>query len=158
MTDHPKPSLRPQSPHPLSLRLDDQLCFALYSASHLMTRAYRPMLNALGITYPQYLALLVLWEADDLTVGSLGEKLFLDSGTLTPLLKRLEAQGLIERRRDPADERQVRIRLTEAGRTLQAEARRHYEAMVCGLGVPGADVAALREAVAAFRTRLGGGQ
>gem|GEM_PF-840421 len=87
MTDQPK----------LSLRLDDQLCFALYSASHLMTKAYRPMLTALGLTYPQYLALLVLWEADDLTVGALGERLFLDSGTLTPLLKRLEAQGLVER-------------------------------------------------------------
>ena len=105
----------------LSLRLDDQLCFALYSASHLMTRAYRPMLAAIGLTYPQYLAMLVLWEADDLTVGALGERLFLDSGTLTPLLKRLEALGHVERRRDPADERQVRVRLTESGRALEAE-------------------------------------
>lgn len=147
MTDQPK----------FSLRLDDQLCFALYSASHLMTKAYRPMLTALGLTYPQYLALLVLWEADDLTVGALGERLFLDSGTLTPLLKRMEAQGLVERRRDPADERQVRIRLTEAGRKLEAETRGHYEAMVCGLGVSGAEVKALRDAVAAFRAQLAEG-
>ena len=147
MTDQPK----------LSLRLDDQLCFALYSASHLMTKAYRPMLTALGLTYPQYLALLVLWEADDLTVGALGERLYLDSGTLTPLLKQLEAQGLVERRRDPADERQVRIRLTEAGRALEAETRRHYEAMVCGLGASGAEVKTLRDAVATFRAHLAGG-
>ncbi|PWR22558.1 MarR family winged helix-turn-helix transcriptional regulator [Zavarzinia aquatilis] len=147
MTDQPK----------LSLRLDDQLCFALYSASHLMTKAYRPMLTALGLTYPQYLALLVLWEADDLTVGALGERLFLDSGTLTPLLKRMEAQGLVERRRDPADERQVRIRLTETGRALEAEARRHYEDMVCGLGASGDEVKALRDAVAAFRAQLANG-
>lgn len=147
MTDQPR----------LSLRLDDQLCFALYSASHLMTRAYRPMLTALGLTYPQYLALLVLWEADDLTVGALGERLYLDSGTLTPLLKRMEAQGLVERRRDPADERQVRIRLTEAGRALEAEARRHYETLVCGLGASGDEVKALRAAVAAFRAHLAGG-
>ncbi len=147
MTDQPK----------LSLRLDDQLCFALYSASHLMTKAYRPMLSALGLTYPQYLALLVLWEADDLTVGALGERLFLDSGTLTPLLKRMEAQGLVERRRDPADERQVRIRLTEAGRALEAETRRHYAAMVCGLGVPGTEITTLRDAVAAFRAQLADG-
>lgn len=146
-----------EAPKGLSLHLDDQLCFALYSASHLMTKAYRPMLTALGLTYPQYLVMLVLWEADDLTVGALGEKLYLDSGTLTPLLKRLEAQGMVERRRDPADERQVRILLTEAGRTLQAEARKHYEALVCSLGAPGPEVMALRAAVAAFRERLAAG-
>ncbi|MDD3446954.1 MAG: MarR family transcriptional regulator [Zavarzinia sp.] len=141
----------------LSLRLDDQLCFALYSASHLMTRAYRPMLAAIGLTYPQYLAMLVLWEADDLTVGALGERLFLDSGTLTPLLKRLEALGHVERRRDPADERQVRVRLTESGRALEAEARKHYETMVCGLGVSGEQIRALREATVAFRRSLAAG-
>ncbi|WP_456243236.1 MarR family winged helix-turn-helix transcriptional regulator [Zavarzinia marina] len=141
----------------LSLHLDDQLCFALYSASHLMTRAYRPMLGALGLTYPQYLAMLVLWEADDLTVGALGERLFLDSGTLTPLLKRLEALGLVERRRDPADERQVRVRLSDAGRALEAEARRHYEILVCNLGSTGDEVRALRDATVAFRRRLAGG-
>lgn len=137
-----------------SLRLDDQLCFALYSASHLMTKAYKPMLAQLGITYPQYLALLVLWEQDDLTVGRLGERLFLDSGTLTPLLKRLEGAGLIVRRRDPADERQVRIVLTEAGRSLQATAQACYEQLVCGLGLSAETVGGLRGQVVELRREL----
>ena len=95
------------------LRLDAQLCFALYGASLAMTKLYRPVLEGLGLTYPQYLAMLVLWESDDVTVGDLGRRLGLDSGTLTPLLKRLEAAGLVTRRRDPRDERQVMF-LSEA--------------------------------------------
>jgi len=138
----------------LSLRLDDQLCFALYSASHLMTKAYRPMLAQLGITYPQYLALLVLWEEDDITVGRLGERLFLDSGTLTPLLKRLEAAGLIGRRRDPADERQVRVQLTPTGRALRATAQTCYEQLVCGLGLSADEVGGLRQQVVGLRRQL----
>ncbi|RJF90170.1 MarR family transcriptional regulator [Oleomonas cavernae] len=137
-----------------SLRLDDQLCFALYSASHLMTKAYRPMLAELGITYPQYLALLVLWEEDDITVGRLGERLFLDSGTLTPLLKRLEAAGLIGRRRDPADERQVRVQLTQAGRALRVTAQTCYEQLVCGLGLTADEVGGLRQQVVRLRQQL----
>ena len=104
------------------LVLDNQLCFAVYSASLAMTRVYKPLLSELGVTYPQYLALLVLWEQDGLTVSALGERLFLDSGTLTPLLKRLEALGLVSRLRAVEDERRVYITLTPAGRTLKAQA------------------------------------
>lgn len=105
-----------------ALQLDRQLCFALYSASHAMTKAYKPHLDALGLTYPQYVALLALWEQDGLTVSELGERLFLDSGTLTPLLKRLEGAGYISRLRDTADERRVLIQLTATGRKLKAKA------------------------------------
>ena len=106
------------------LVLDRQLCFALYSASLAMTRVYKPLLAPLGLTYPQYLVMLALWEADGQTVGALGEKLALDSGTLTPLLKRLEAQGHLRRERDANDERRVIVRLTPAGRQLKTRARR----------------------------------
>jgi len=104
------------------MRLDAMLCFAIYAAGHAFTRFYKPRLDALGLTYPQYLVFLVLWEQDDITVKALGEHLFLDSGTITPLLKRLEARGLIQRRRDAEDERQVRVLLTDAGRDLRAKA------------------------------------
>ena len=105
------------------LRLDRQLCFAVYAASHAFTRLYKPRLEALGLTYPQYLVLLALWGEENQTVKSLGQKLFLDSGTLTPLLKRLEAAGHVTRRRDSTDERQVRIGLTEQGRILREKAK-----------------------------------
>ncbi len=104
------------------LLLDNQLCFALYSTSLAMTRVYKPLLDEVGLTYPQYLAMLVLWEEDGLTVSALGERLFLDSGTLTPLLKRLESSGLIARLRDVEDERRVHITLTAAGRKLKGKA------------------------------------
>jgi MarR family transcriptional regulator, organic hydroperoxide resistance regulator len=104
------------------LRLDNQLCFAVYSASLAMTKLYKPLLDKIGLTYPQYLVMLVLWERDRLMVSELGEKLSLDSGTLTPLLKRLEANGLVARIRDVEDERRVRISLTAAGRKLKARA------------------------------------
>ncbi|CAN7206769.1 MarR family transcriptional regulator [Acidovorax sp. Leaf76] len=107
------------TPSPALLRLDNQVCFALYSASLAMTKLYKPLLEAIGLTYPQYLVMLVLWERDGVTVSELGERLFLDSGTLTPLLKRLEASGLIARLRDVQDERRVRITLTPAGRALR---------------------------------------
>ena len=106
-----------------ALRLGEFLCFAVYSASHAFTRVYKPLLDELGLTYPQYLAMVLLWEQDDQTVGSLGEKLFLESSTLTPVLKRLEALGHVKRTRDPVDERQVRVRLTERGRALREKAR-----------------------------------
>ncbi|MFT4242186.1 MAG: MarR family transcriptional regulator [Acidovorax sp.] len=109
---------------PAALQLDNQVCFALYSASLAMTKLYKPLLDAIGLTYPQYLAMLVLWERDGLAVSELGERLFLDSGTLTPLLKRLQAQGLIARLRDVQDERRVRITLTPAGRALRDAAER----------------------------------
>lgn len=105
-----------------ALLLDNQLCFALYSASLAMTKLYKPLLEELGLTYPQYLVMLVLWERDGLMVSELGQRLSLDSGTLTPLLKRLEAAGLVSRLRDVADERRVHIHLTAAGRRLKARA------------------------------------
>ena len=104
--------------------LDNQLCFSLYSASLAMTRLYQPLLAQLGLTYPQYLAMLVLWEQDGITVSELGERLYLDSGTLTPLLKRLEASGHIRRARDAQDERRVRIALTPQGLGLRDQAER----------------------------------
>lgn len=104
------------------LSLDNQLCFALYSASLSMTRLYKPLLDELALTYPQYLVMLALWEADGVTVSDLGTRLSLDSGTLTPLLKRLEATGYLSRMRDVADERRVLIRLRAEGRALRARA------------------------------------
>ena len=104
------------------LRLDNQLCFALYSTSLAMTKVYKPLLEELGLTYPQYLAMLVLWERDGLMVSELGQKLYLDSGTLTPLLKRLEASGYVSRIRDVEDERRVYITLTSSGRKLKTRA------------------------------------
>jgi DNA-binding MarR family transcriptional regulator len=106
------------------LRLDQQLCFALYSTSLAMTKIYKPLLAPLGLTYPQYLAMLVLWERDGLTVGELGERLFLDSGTLTPLLKRMEASGWLQRERATDDERRVIVSLTAEGRALRQKAKR----------------------------------
>ena len=103
-------------------QLDNQLCFALYSTSLAMTKVYKPLLEELGLTYPQYLVMLVLWERDSLMVSELGEKLYLDSGTLTPLLKRLEASGHITRIRAVEDERRVYITLTSLGRKLKARA------------------------------------
>jgi len=117
----PSPS-HPHTPSPPQLRLDNQVCFALYSASLAMTKLYKPLLEAIGLTYPQYLVMLVLWERDGITVSELGERLFLDSGTLTPLLKRLEASALIARLRDVQDERRVRITLTPSGRALRDRA------------------------------------
>ncbi len=104
------------------LSLDRQICFALYRASRAIIRAYTPMLDALGLTYPQYLVLLVLWEKDQVPVGFIGEKLELDSATLTPLLKRMEQAGLIDRSRSPEDERVVMIALTRKGRSLRSSA------------------------------------
>lgn len=105
------------------LLLDNQLCFALYSASLQMTKLYKPLLDEIGLTYPQYVTMLSLWETDGVTVGALGERLFLDSGTLTPLLKRLETAGLVTRTRNAEDERQVLIRLTAKGRSLKQKAQ-----------------------------------
>jgi DNA-binding MarR family transcriptional regulator len=104
-------------------KLDGMLCFAIHSTAHAIQRANKPFMDQLGLTYPQYLVMVVLWAGDDLTVGSIGDRLFLESSTLTPLLKRLEAAGYVTRVRDAADERQVRIRLTEAGRALQEKAK-----------------------------------
>jgi MarR family transcriptional regulator, organic hydroperoxide resistance regulator len=115
------------------LRLDLQLCFALYSASSLVTRLYRPLLAPLGLTYPQYLVMLVLWEKAPRTVGELGEVLGLDSATLTPLLKRLEAGGLVSRKRDRADERRVLVEPTGEGEALRERASAVPRALLCQL-------------------------
>lgn len=106
----------------ISLSLDNFLCFALYSANHAMSRAYKPLLEKLGLTYPQYIVMVALWEKEEQTVKEIGEKLFLASNTLTPLLKRLEKMGLVTRKRDPVDERQVLIYLTQEGTALKDHA------------------------------------
>jgi MarR family transcriptional regulator, organic hydroperoxide resistance regulator len=142
-----------------SMRLDRQLCFALYRASRAVIRAYAPLLEPLRLTYPQYVTLLALWEEDGVSVKRLGERLTLDSATLTPLLKRLEQGHLVERRRDSADQRVVRIHLTRQGRALQARARSVPEAMLCRVGGPGeraalGRLAQLREELEALTQRL----
>ncbi|NNM71058.1 MarR family winged helix-turn-helix transcriptional regulator [Enterovirga aerilata] len=118
----------------------DMLCFAVYSAAHAFNRAYRPLLARHGLTYPQYLVLLLLWADDGQTVSELGAPLFLDSGTLTPLLRRLESAGHIRRERDREDERQVRIRLTGRGRALEAELADVPAAIGCAVGMPAAEL------------------
>lgn len=105
-----------------SLELSEQLCFSLYTAQRLVTAAYRPILDALGLTYSQYVAMLVLWESSPITMGELGERLGLDYGTVTPLVKRLEAAGLITREKRPEDQRSVRLSLTDAGADLRTRA------------------------------------
>jgi len=149
----PAPAADDTPPNPL-LRLDNQLCFALYSASLAMTRLYKPLLDALGLTYPQYLVLLVLWEQDGLSVSALGERLLLDSGTLTPLLKRMESGGLVARQRDTQDERRVHITLTEAGRALKIRAAGVPGCVLQAVQCPLPEVAALTRQVQALRQRL----
>ncbi len=117
------------------LRLDNQLCFLLYAASRMIAGLYRPLLDKLGITYPQYLVMLVLWEHGDLSVGEIGTRLHLDSGTLTPLLKRLEKQELIQRSRSLEDERRVMIRLTDTGAAMKASAYSIPETLICNTGM-----------------------
>jgi MarR family transcriptional regulator, organic hydroperoxide resistance regulator len=137
-----------------ALLLDNQLCFALYSTSLAMTKLYKPLLDELGLTYPQYLVMLVLWEEDGPMVSELGERLYLDSGTLTPLLKRLEAAGLIARLRDTQDERRVHITLTAAGRKLKAKAQKIpgcvRAASQCSLG----ELMQLKQQLRGLRDRL----
>ena len=145
---------RPSTSADKMLALDNQFCFALYSASLAMTKAYKPLLDNLGLTYPQYLAMMVLWQKDDLLVKDIGEKLFLDSGTLTPLLKRLEATGMITRTRDEKDERQVRITLTPEGRALKRRARTIPEQVMCASGQSAQALSTLRNQLALLRDNL----
>jgi len=137
-----------------ALLLDNQLCFALYSASLAMTKLYKPLLEELGLTYPQYLVMLVLWEADGVMVSEIGHRLSLDSGTLTPLLKRLEAAGLISRMRDVQDERRVHIHLTQAGRKLKARAAKVPACVAAASQCPLPDIVQLTKQVRALRDRL----
>ncbi|MFB9244679.1 MarR family transcriptional regulator [Massilia antarctica] len=136
------------------LALENQFCFALYSASHAMTKTYKPMLDRLGLTYPQYLVMLVLWEQDAILVKDIGARLFLDSGTLTPLLKRLEGNGLLSRNRDPHDERQVRIVLTDEGRDLRAQAEAIPEQVLCASGQELAALGRMRSELSSVRDDL----
>jgi DNA-binding MarR family transcriptional regulator len=150
------PLKKPDKPGPEALRLSKQLCFATYAASHAFSRFYKPLLEPFGLTYPQYLVLLVLWENDNLTVKDIGRQLYLDSGTLTPLLKRLEAAGIVQRSRDADDERQVRITLTEKGHSLQGPIAEAYPSVVCGTGLEAKEFDALREQLEKMRQSLNG--
>ena len=137
-----------------ALQLDHQLCFALYSASLAMTKFYKPLLDELGLTYPQYLVMLVLWEGDGLMVSELGQRLSLDSGTLTPLLKRLETGGLISRMRAVEDERRVHIHLTAAGRKLKTRAAKVPACVLAASQCSLPELVQLTRQVRALRERL----
>jgi MarR family transcriptional regulator, organic hydroperoxide resistance regulator len=136
------------------LQLDHQLCFALYSSSLAMTKLYKPLLEPLGLTYPQYLVMLVLWQADGVAVSDLGARLTLDSGTLTPLLKRLEAAGLVQRQRDRADERRVLVSLTAAGRALKARAAQVPAQVFCAANCSLDELVSLTRRLKALRAEL----
>ena len=142
-------------PGPLrELSLDEQLCFALYTASRAMTSCYRPMLDAVGLTYPQYLVMLVLWERGDTAVTGIGHALQLETGTLSPLLKRLEATGFVTRTRQADDERSVIVTLTPAGRALEQQAAAVHRRAVAATGLAGTELAGRREALAVLTSRL----
>jgi DNA-binding MarR family transcriptional regulator len=137
-----------------SLKLDNALCFAIYSANHAITRAYKPLLEKHGLTYPQYLVLLVLWARDGQTVGGIGEELFLESSTLTPLLKRLEAAGYVRRARDANDERQVVVHLTPKGEELRRQLADVPRQMLKAFGCGREDVAKLNVEIRAVRDNV----
>lgn len=137
-----------------SLLLDNQLCFALYSTSLLMTKIYKPLLQELGLTYPQYLAMLVLWECDGLTVGEVSSKMLTDPGSLTPLLKRLEAEGLITRTRSKEDERVVMLRLTAEGKALHEKAQKIPHCILASSGISMEQLRALQMDLVGLRGNL----
>lgn len=136
------------------LKLDNQLCFALYSASLAMTKSYKPLLDKLDLTYPQYLVMLILWERDGVALKDIAQKLFTESGALTPVLKRMQEMGLLIRARNPNSERTLEIRLTEQGRALKAKALQVNEtvALQCGVGM--SDIQALRDQLVTLRNQL----
>ncbi|PKE29967.1 MarR family transcriptional regulator [Rahnella sp. AA] len=140
--------------HSSMLHLDQQMCFALYSANLALHKVYRKLLGQLDLTYPQYLVMLVLWQRDEVTVSDIGEKLFLDSATLTPLLKRLEAAGLLVRQRAKADERQVIISLTAEGKALREKAQGIPEAIFCATECNMGEITALKQQLEALRGHL----
>lgn len=137
-----------------SQRLDDQLCFALYSSTLAMNKLYRKALKELDITYPQYLVLLVLWEQDERSVSAIGEQLFLDSATLTPLLKRMEKAGLISRTRDQSDERSVIIGLSDSGKAMKDKAAQVGWQVFCGAGPSPQQLGSLRDQLKGLRDQL----
>lgn len=141
-------------PHETMYNVDMQLCFAMYSASLSMTKAYKPLLSKLKLTYPQYLVMFVLWEKDGLTVNTLSDRLFSDSGTVTPLLKRLEKQGFIQRQRSLEDERKVIITLTDAGKELRHEAASVPMQIACNTGCTLDELQALNQRLITLRTNL----
>ena len=136
------------------LELDNQLCFALYSASLAMTKLYKPLLAPLGLTYPQYLVMLVLWEHASMSVSELGDRLYLDSGTLTPLLKRMEASGFLQRKRSSQDERRVDITLTPTGLKLKARAAKVFACVIRATGRPVSELVELTAQVRSLRAQL----
>ena len=141
-----------------SVALDEQLCFALYAASRAVTARYRPMLDEIGLTYPQYLVMMLLWEEDHQTVGQLGARLALDSGTLSPLLKRLTAAGLVTRHRRVEDERSVAIALTDDGRALQEKAYGISQEMIGAIGFDTQEFAELKGRLQLLVERVNGGE
>ena len=147
------PSPTPSAKNSL-LKLENQLCFPFYAVSRLLTKAYQPLLQALDLTYPQYLVFLLLWEHEQLTVKELGDKLLLDSGTLTPLLKRMEQKQWLSRRRDPRDERSVIIGLLPAGRTLEAQADQIPVQMLDQMQMSEAEIRSLRTHLTHLLTQL----
>ncbi|MBU1284935.1 MAG: MarR family transcriptional regulator [Gammaproteobacteria bacterium] len=136
------------------LLLDNQLCFALYSTSLLLTKVYKPLLQALGLTYPQYLAMMVLWEGDGITVGDISSRLLTDPGSVTPLLKRLEAEGLLKRTRSNVDERVVELFLTDKGRDLREQAKRIPSCILTATQQSAAELGALKAELVALRSSL----
>jgi MarR family transcriptional regulator, organic hydroperoxide resistance regulator len=138
----------------LPLLLGSQLCFAIYSTAHAFNRVYKPLLDRLGLTYPQYLVMLVLWERDGVTVKDIGERLFLDSGTLTPMLKRLETAELIKRSRSTEDERQVLIALTSKGQALRDKAKAVPQAILAASDCSVGELSAMKNELVALRDRL----
>ena len=145
-----KPAPAPEEPP----KLDDFLCFAIYSTNLAVNRVYKPLLDQLGLTYPQYIVLIALYDEDDQTVGGLGDKLFLDSGTLTPLLKRMEAMGHLTRQRDPEDERQVRVRLTPQGRSLREKGIMSRSSLLNSTNFSPTEYEQLREKMVKLRAYL----
>ena len=143
-------------PSPAELHLDNQLCFSVYAAAHAFAQAYKPHLAPLGLTYPQYLVMLLLWERDGRAVNELGQPLHLDSGTLTPLLKRMEKAGLVTRRRSEKDERVMQIHLTETGRALRAKAAHIPRDMLCKVEMTLPEVVELRDTLKTVDGRLRG--
>lgn len=139
-----------------ALLLDQQLCFSVYATSLAMTQAYKPLLAEIGLTYPQYIVMLVLWEGDGLTVKALAERLNQDSGSVTPVVKRLEAEGLVLRKRDPRDERNLALTLTPQGRALRERGLKVNQAFAKACGLSTADLAELRASLNQVRARLQG--
>jgi DNA-binding MarR family transcriptional regulator len=144
---------RPADPDE-AIKLDDFLCFAIYSTNLAVNRVYKPLLDQLGLTYPQYIVLIALYDEDDQTVGGLGDKLFLDSSTLTPLLKRMESMGHLTRQRDPEDERQVRVRLTPQGRSLREKGIMSRSSLLNSTNFSPTEYEQLREQMVKLRAYL----